>query len=214
MATQEQEDDQFFKGVGEQMEGYFPGLSERIDELNYQQLGRGIMIRKAERDPASQAKLVGYVLPLQSDQEKHLVILKNGTLFVIEPVHDPQMPGAIPVHKRDFSPSETRYEFPDFYNMAEVEQNLIELPGEKISLRNDNPENLPQIYEAMDQAISLAKELKGKRVQAKKESAQTLINKLDTFLNPSKPAGENSIPPIQPKDPSKPQEPPLGEPSS
>ena len=38
-------DDEFLRQAGERLEGYFPGMSERIDKLNTEQLGRGIVIK-------------------------------------------------------------------------------------------------------------------------------------------------------------------------
>ena len=199
MATEQ--DDQFLKGIGEQIEGYFPGLSEKIDELNYQQLGRGIVVGQGENK-----KLVGYILPLQANQEKHLVILKSGTIFIIQPNNPSEVSKEFYI--KNFSPSPESSLFP-FHNIQQIERHFIEDISLKITLQNNNPQHLPQIYEAMDQAISLARELKEKRDQAKNESAQEFIKKIDAFLNPPKKlSGENPMPPGQSQEPPKPQDPP------
>jgi hypothetical protein len=70
----------------------------------------------------------------------------------------------------------------------------------KVILSNKNPDNVPQVMETVNQALSLAKELKITREKAKQDSIQNLMGQLDSFFDNGKqgPSTDQTPPPAPP----------------
>jgi hypothetical protein len=130
----------FFKNLDEQMEGVAPGLSERVEKLNREHLGRAIVITGKPENNSSDVReltkaiksiqgkgspedledqglqeenkdyLAGYILPAQADQKQHIVILKTGTIAVMQPEREDD--AHIEKYKEVFSPNECPLEYP------------------------------------------------------------------------------------------------------
>lgn len=203
-------DEDFLRSAGERMEGYFPGLSKRIDKLNSEQLGRGIVISNYQTDSSTppRTELVGYVLPTGNDQREHVIIFKSGDIFVTLPTK------AIPNSQTPQEAYDTRYilklnptlnpiEFDARGTYSNVEKmvgnpNLMRMEfWADVEMRNSSSESIPRIMAKVDQAITVAQEAKAERDRAKKESAQQFITRIDELLNPKKP--------MPPEEPTLPQ---------
>lgn len=196
-------DEDFLKGVGERLEGFYPGLSERIDRLNDEQLGRAIVLKPIGQQ--SEAQLVGYILSVDQNQSEHVILFKTGDILVTK-AENPIPGDSTPV--RDIyiaktSPSEEAIEFHATTRSSQIIQLLIgtNLLMAQVTLRNDSFANLPQILEKVDQAIKVASEVKANRDKAKRDSAESVINKLDQLFKP----------PQNPQSPTD-QPPPLNQP--
>ncbi len=153
--------------------------------------------------------LVGYVLPAQADQKKHVVILRNGSILIIRP----PLPGKAlfgeEYYEKKFSPNSHPIEVGRSYGGVDaLETTYIPLFGE-IVLSSKNPRDLPKISEAVSQSLGLARELKASRDKAKQEGLGNLMGQLDTFFGKDKP---KDTPPGQNFPPAAP--PPSGPPNS
>lgn len=178
--------DRTFGNIGQEaskkLEGYFPGLSEKVDELVYRRYGKGIRINRDERDPQSQSRIVGCILPLDSNQNKHLIILKSGTILVTEPATDVYEE----LYRKKYSLSTMDYEFDPIDTLNSVEHNIATGGSHfsKVILNNQNLDQADQIKQAVIDAVNLARVEKEKRDRAKEETARDAIAKIDQFLNP------------------------------
>lgn len=190
-------DDEFLRAAGERLEGYFPGLPERIDKLHAEQLGRGIVIKDYQLGSAPpRDELIGYILAVSKDQREHLVLLKTGDIFVISPL---TLPVSAEMAQKDVDQEYIAQTSPASIPVElakNVYPNIDRFVGNPhlrthlwadIKMRNSNPENVPHILAKIDQAMAVAKETKAERDQAKEESAQQLMTKIDELLNPKKP---------------------------
>lgn len=180
------EDDKFFEGIGEQFEGYFPGLPERIDELHFQQYGRGIATSSGSRKLESMKdKLVGYILPVEENQEKHLLVFKDGDMMVVVP--DKQI--TLSAYQSEFSPNDALKRFAGF-NLSEIKHYYLTSVLCQVILRNDSPVLQEEISKVIDQAIDVAKKLKEQRMRARDTSAKEFIQKIDQLLKPFEPPSQ------------------------
>lgn len=233
-----QKDSDFFKNLEEQMEGSAPGLSKRIERLDFEQLGRAIVIKgenkgqdeiakiesaitraqsllqgkpsnPQDQPPPEESKdyLIGYILPVQADQRRHVVIFKTGSILIIEPPTGMKYLSSESEsedkYKRDFSPNEDPLTLSREWgkNALEVENRYFKEGIVHTVLSNKNPNDLPKISEAMSQALSFANELKVSREIAKQESLRDLIRKLDLFFGNGEPNGppqDQNLPPAPP----------------
>ena len=236
MGTEEGDRD-FFKGLEEQMEGAAPGRPQKLERLNFEQLGRSIVIKaedngqdelakvdslitrtesllqgkppnpQGEQPPREENKdyLIGYILPIQVDQKRHVLIFKTGTILVTEPSTD-YYEGS------DRREKEYReYCIPNDYplglsshwgkNATEVENKFFIRTPFKVVLSNKNPNDLPKISEAMSQALSFANELKTSREKAKQDSVQDLMKQLDSFFGNGESKGPSTGQPPPPPPP-------------
>lgn len=214
-------DEKFFQELDEQLEGAAPGLSQRLERLNFEQLGRAIVVKKddragdvakAERIVASvQGKsvsdfeeiaqrrnkefLAGYILPVQADQAKHVIILKNGSILVIRSPVPGEAIFSEKHHYLDrFSPNAYALELShDWKDVNSIESEYLPQYS-KVVLSSKNPRDLPQIAEAISQSLGLARELKASRDKAKQDGLKILTEHLDSFFGTNKP---NILPPGQ-----------------
>lgn len=190
------EDDQFDRIMGgvareasQRLEGLFPGLPERVDELAFQQLGKPLIINRDERKPDSRDQIAGIALPLQPDELRHIVIMKNGIICVVEP----NLEGGItPEHMRNlyldsFRIGSLEVKYPYFWDIRNVTENLLSRNSyfhNRVVLRNDNPNHLGGINQAIGEAMELSRRLKGQRDKAKEETATRALEEIDKLLNP------------------------------
>lgn len=226
----------FFGELDEQMMGAAPGLSEKLEKLNRQQLGRAIVIQGEQRDQGELSKIntlitrtesvlqgkvadqdsdkgqspdaskdyfMGYTLPVQSDQEKHLIILKSGRIIVMAPPGDEYREHNKIEYREKFAPNDAPLVLGKGWGTTinEIEDNYFKTGmNGTIILSNKKPNDLPQIAEAIDKSLILARELKGARDKAKQESVQGLMGKLDSFFGNEQPKGPstNQAPPLAP----------------
>jgi hypothetical protein len=220
-----------FKKLDEQMEGVIPGFSERLEKLNREHLGRAIIIMGKKEDQSSEVKeltkaiksiqgkgspddmedqalpegnndyLAGYILPVQADQEKHVMILKTGIIAITQPKRDDRE-YYVEQYKKDFSPNEYPMMFPNVWgkDTNRLYEDLLKDNYCKVILSNQKPEDVPQVMEALDQSLVLAKELKVTREKAKQDSLKGLMGKLDAFFNEGKPgpSADQTPPPAPP----------------
>ncbi len=215
--------EEFFRNLEEQMEGAAPGLSERLERLKFEQLGRAIIVKKdpqadriarAEKiianiqgkdvsDPEERTQqnkdfLAGYILPVREDQEKHVVILRNGSILVIQLRASSgsalEKEALKENYKELFSPNTEPLELTHSWGGVDrVESTWLPIHS-KIALSSKNLQDLPQISEAVSQSLSLAKELKVTREKAKQEGLQNFTKQLDSFFGKDKP---DILPPDQ-----------------
>lgn len=201
----------FLGDMDERAKGFDPEISRLVDELRFQQLGKPIVYIAAppsenyqkqiasslatlagnaqtplESAPESaEEELIGYILPAQSDQNRHLVIFKDGTMLVTEPVDT----GKIDQYRHYFAVSENPFTVDRGTSIPKVVASLSFVPptGNKVLYRNDNPSDVPQIDAAREQAIQLAQGLKEQRVKAKGDTSRRLVDGLKNLLFPPKP---------------------------
>lgn len=174
-------DEGFLDKMGELAAGYYPGLSERINELSYQGLGRAIVVGGATD---ISIELVGYILPINFEQSKHVLMFNSGLVMVTEP--NPRIVVRNPnLYKVEFSPSTE----PLVIDSGGSLQRGIHViytgtlfKGQEVILRSDNPAEKDQIKLELAQAFSFAEELKRKKDAAQKEIADELINSIDRLL--------------------------------
>ncbi len=207
-------DDEFLRGAGERLEGYFPGMSERIDKLYAEQLGRGIIIQRSSSAPPSPDELIGYILPVSRDQREHVVLFKSGDIIITSSVttlpHEQttqqqanqqyadqhyieiMSPGPIPIELGVRS-------YPSIDRFVNDPNSLRVYLRADIKMRNSNPETVPHILVKVDQAMAIAKEAKAERDKAREDSAKQLMSKIDELLDPKRPN-----PPVEPLLPSSP----------
>src|SRR5215210_6595851 len=79
-------DGDFLKGMNERMEGLYPGVTERIEKLKDEQLGREIGIES--RAPQTGEMIftsIGYVLPVNAEQTEHIILFRTGDIVVTAP---------------------------------------------------------------------------------------------------------------------------------
>lgn len=181
----QEHDERFLGEMSEKAAGFYPGLSDRIHELSYQGLGRDIVIGGSLGHPI---KLVGYILPLNFEQSRHILMFKSGLIIVTEP--NPKTLITNPdLYKAEFSPSRE----PLILNWdSNLQRGIYDLysgllfKGQSVVLRSDNPTEKEQIKQALARAFSFAEELKREKDAAQREIADELIISLDRLLNPPK----------------------------
>jgi len=171
-----EDDNRFFEQLGNP-DGTNPEMVKRIDELDYNQYGRAIRQKDSNQ-------LVGYILPLNTNQTEHLVLFVNGRIIKTRPINEM----AEWLYREKLSPSEEPY--------AELGQSSV---GNVIGLLstvhnnyfqalrtaiNEDPNQVPEIEEAIKQALSIAKALKDQRQKAKADSLTFLFGEIDNLLRP------------------------------
>jgi hypothetical protein len=144
--------------------------------------------------------LIGYVLPAQSNQEKHVMIFKTGDIFVTAPPENGYLHSK-ENYIEEFSPNDEPIKLGSVYgkNVAGVLEGYFK-HYVKFTLSNKNPNDLPQISETIKQALVIAKELKTTREKAKQESIKSLTSQLDSFFDNGKqgPSTGQTPPPTPP----------------
>lgn len=186
-----------------------------IGRLDEEQFGRALIVTKqgpervavtqtdtgfsaeAQKTPVDRS-LIGYVLPLSSDNSSHLVLMIDGTMLKI----DPAFSGASR-YKERFSPNNepidaSNISFSIFSSLTAI--NYLSAHGGDLELRiseksTDDPE---PFVGYLDQAVSVAQGLKEKREAATQRGMALAINKLTTLFN--SPSVESPQPPPAPPD--------------
>lgn len=201
-------DQEFLRQAGERMEGYFPGMSERIDKLSAEQLGRGIVIERYKADPTSQSRdeLVGYILPVDATKREHIILFKSGDIFVISPrtlgsgakstqadmdryYGDVTNPSPVPVELSAIS-------YPTIERVVGSSSFTRDRLAANINMRNNDPTNVQNVLAKVDQAVSFAKGAKVEKDKAKEYSANQSMTRIDELLNPKSSGGPQ--PPLPP----------------
>ena len=201
----------FLSGMDEIAKGYNPEVSRLVDELRFQQLGKPIVylatpplqhlqqqavssLEKLAGIPQTDSKgiqvhneeLIGYILPVNPEQSRHLVIFKDGTMLVIEPRNTIN----INIYKNYFYPSEAPFQKDRITSIPQIVSNLSSIANPfdcHVLYRNDNPADEAQIDAAREQAVQVAFQLKEQRDRTKKATTRRLIDSFQAFLFPPKP---------------------------
>lgn len=179
------EDENFLQAQSERLEGYLPGLPGIIEELNLQYYGRAIFLGPLSGKPD---ELIGYALPLQENQKRHLVVFKTGDILITEPdistYPSNQVDWRIDTYLKEFSPSldgmlvialtihQAIRQFTQAFNKFAA----------KTTLYNTNPDQESDINQAIVQAVTLGKKLKEQRTRAKETSAALLMGQTRSIL--------------------------------
>ncbi len=151
-------------------------------------MGRGISLG----DPivggygagSSQNELIGYILPLNDDNTRHIVLLRNGMMVVCEPRFD--VGDGLNHYKTDHAPNDmdNLYSKSVFSDEGVFEQYLGRDPYSKVVLRGDKPENSEQIQQALDTALEIARKQKEIRDQTLSSNAKDAIRKINDLFTP------------------------------
>lgn len=176
------------KSLLEAMGGAFPGFPERLNQLKATGLGRGISLG----DPISggygadsaQNELIGYILPLNTDNTRHIVLLRNGMMVVHEPIFSTG--DGLNRYVTNHAPNDMDYLYSKsvFSDGGVFEQYLGRDPFSKVVLRGDKPEDVEQIQQALDTALEVARKQKEIEDQTLRNNAQTALGKINDFLTP------------------------------
>ena len=153
--------------------GSFPGMKEQIDWLETNRLGRTIAMRKVEpltQSPKKQIR-VGYCLPLNNEQTKHIILFEDGLIIVTEPQNTDDR--FVSSYKEIFSPNELPYEM---FGDADIPTavDLIK-HSNKVPYTNEMPSYKEIILSDLDKALKLSVEMLASRQQTKIETAQEAI---------------------------------------
>lgn len=174
-------DKEFLEGVSERLEGFYPGIFERLEKLKSEQLGRAIVFPNTPEEVArgeNKGRLMGYILPTRYDQLEHVLLFRNGLLLVTNT--DIGIYGG--VYREKFSPSEKPFDIHSKESIEELAKELTDgLPhyGCRVTLSSTQPPQMPQILEKVDQATLIAIETKTTR-----ENIAEIIKKLDSIFEP------------------------------
>lgn len=96
---QEESKEQSIKPTTEELlEGKFPGLTQALEHLRHGQIGRAIV-------STDERKYLGQILPVTPENDRHVVILVDGSIAVVEPVSSDR----IEDYKKNVSPSESPF---------------------------------------------------------------------------------------------------------
>lgn len=165
-----------------------PPPSERLQQRIVSSLET--MARKNQTPPeeipqTDTEELIGYILPVNPNQTRHLMIFKDGTMLVTEPRSSTNEVAYI----GNFSPNEAPMTFGRTWTLPQVIMILSDASpwGSRTLWRNDNPSDVAQIDTAREQAIQVAQVLKEQRIRAKEETSRRLVDNLKNFLFPPKP---------------------------
>lgn len=184
-------DDEFLRSMGERLEGFYPGIYERLERLASEQLGRAIIFPNSPEETArgeNRGRLVGYILPTRHDQREHVLLFRNGLVLVSELDRDSSID--YDKYKRNFAPSERPFDTAKANMSIETLEKALTLGidalntpshhwGCRITLRSSQPTQMPQILEKVDQATLIAIETRTTR-----ENVKEIIKKLDSIFEP------------------------------
>jgi hypothetical protein len=187
-------------------------LSARIDRLAKGDLGKAMNVA-FDDDP--DGVTVGYVLPLKTDNTKHLALFKDGSIFIIKPedqfpIYDPDEEGQgageanadasdnseedeldlASGYRTMFSPSDHPYTFGFSTSEYTMDQAVSLVIGNvrgnsKVILENKTYQSIPKLKEAFGQVMSVAREAKKERETAGRDSVRNLVDMLDEEIGDS-----------------------------
>jgi len=192
-------------------------IAGKIEQLKEDRLGRAIVIRKQAVAPApgpdqsDMAKLaeaihpperhtedetIGYSLPANRDNTSHLVFFTDGEIIVTNvsnPLHNDQ-------YRVMLAPNDEPL-FTGHQTVGEVKDHLRQVW--KVSLDNKTPESAEQMQGVVDQATTIAGELKVQRDATRRASNRYLLGKIDTniFRRGQEPPQHGAPPPDAPPAP-------------
>lgn len=223
----------FLNDVNAKAEGAYPGMKERLEGLRFEGLGRAIVIEgRSKKDKLTEAfmeklidntakpqdvnegkdDLIGYSLPLDENELKHLLILKNGSIYVTTPnldnviSADPnrKMEEIKERYRKQFGLDEQPNSFPSLWGgVGDWESKYLLSTGDyKILSSNKNPGDIEIIKESIKQATRIAREVKRKKEALTKESVSFLFEELDSLLKGGPEKSNNDNPPIPPENSS------------
>ena len=221
------EDDKgFFQQHPELSEGTEPDHSlefaETVDKLDREQLGRAIAISDSGPqgsrvthgmsgevevhqlpDNATET-VIGYALPLEPDDTKHLIVFKDGQMVVTEPWSNAHLPVSDQMkekYQHNFGANPTPY--------AESRRSWKSVPGAVHSLKkyginyaarvtdantaSDKTEFFDQMF---DRSIDIASQRKQEREQVRRQTMKSFMSKLDQTIFKGPDEASPSAPPI------------------
>lgn len=202
------EDQAFLEGQSNEV-GELAKLERFINQLDREDLGRAIVVLRKDSEESYRKELEGYILPI--DERTHIIIMVDGSMMVIGP--NQQNEDGIRKYQLTFSPNEAPLEFRALESIPSILDKLARAPSyeenSQVLLRNDNPEQLPKLYEYMDKALKTTQELKTLREQAKRESVPEFNSRVSKLFNPGTPVNPKPQENLNPGDtgPESPQPP-------
>ncbi len=144
----------------------------------------------------STEELIGYALPINVEQSRHVMFFREGLILVTEPKENNE--SCVKDYKMRFEPSD----HPFITSAPEREFIREVISGDpdffsRVILRSDYPEHTQRISEEMKTAIELASQLREKRNLAKQAVIKDTARQIDALLNPPQPPPDNpSHPPL------------------
>lgn len=160
----------------ELMKGNPPEMVELLDMLEFHQLGKPI----TRHFGTGEDETIGYMLPTNREQTKHLLIFKDGTVLVTEP----DDPYEKELYIRHHQPSATPFEV-NGPSLPVVVGNLKlrKLFYGKVTMDSTDPTQTEIVKGEVDKAIKIAQQLKEERTSAKGKVRQHTLTSFKTLLD-------------------------------
>lgn len=173
-------------------------FADIIDTFDKDGYGRAIV--KAGSHGVSPKELVGYILPSNDHATEHIVLMKDKTIMVLRP-DICESEAEVARYSNAFSPNEKPMVFHPDETMFSIAERL---GADKASnsvcvFKNDRPNDLAEIGEAVDRSMRVAVEIRVKKEAAREQSVKSLVDKARTFFGKSEnPNSDRREPPMPP----------------
>jgi hypothetical protein len=149
-------------------------MPNKIKSLHSRNLGRAISHQKNNID-----YLLGYILPLNQKQSKHLVLFNDGRIFVTIPSEKLKKEEYI----NNFKPNATPFRLDSLdINLVQNTYLFGAVPKCKVILKSDEVSH-KKIEKLTFKALKLSQELKRERELLELNNANIAANTIDLFLN-------------------------------
>ena len=164
----------------ELLQGDFPEMPDLLKELDFYKLGRAITVFES-RDP-TETKSIGYILPLDVDQSRHLAIFQDGTIIIIEPRTKED---EVAYHGHMDINESALFLFQSYSPADLLAYWATTSQPYKITRTNLDESAIEEINTAVDTALEVARGLKESRDRARITTASNAVDKLNHFLHPN-----------------------------
>jgi hypothetical protein len=134
--------------------------------------------------------VIGYALPLQADEMKHLLVFKDGEMCIIEPYSDAIIRRSDRMeeeykHKFGASPTPLVESRSSWKSIPDAVQQLRQhgiIHRARVLDTNTSTDKIPVFNDAFDTAISVGMEKKQQREHARRQTMRSFMDKLDQTL--------------------------------
>jgi len=110
---------------------------------------------------------IGVILPRNKDNTGHFILFNNGDMLVTKPRNESEY--SIEQYRNEFSPSDVPL-LRTAKTVGEYVESMRDQQLAEITHTNSSKDDLPKLFESMDEAIKTAQETKVEREEVKRDS--------------------------------------------
>lgn len=178
----------FLSDANEQASGYSPKMTRIIKSLDIEKIGRLLTFKTVVSN--QEEEFAGYTIPRSEDGLSHILFLRNGAIFALEPSSE----SAKESYKKALMPTGIPFSFAvttfaEIVRKVETNETFIQCTATKLNARL---EQIEQTDIVVAEAIRLARDLRDEEVEARKKTLDKLSEIIKIFDEPPKESPEKT----------------------